>query len=91
MGGNPHHGLRKGGRVAAGLGMLSYGEAGRLRYGRVCCVLVGQVRQVKAVKDGMAWRGQARQGLAVLVGFGQVRYGQSWSGGFGMVRSVRAT
>ena len=70
MGGNPHRGLRKGGRVAAGLGMLSYGEAGRLRYGRVCCVLVGQVRQVKAVE---VWRGVSRRG------------------GFGMVRSVRAT
>ena len=61
---------RQGGHGSVRLGVVSSGQVRRLRYGRVCCVLVGQVRQVKAVE---VWRGVSRRG------------------GFGMVRSVRAT
>ena len=35
--------------------------------------------------SGVLWSGQVRWDKAVLVGFGQVRYGQSWSGGSGAV------
>jgi len=47
------------------------------------CVEDGQVRRVKAVEVCcvLLRQGQAGLGTAVLVGFVQVRYGQSWSGG----------
>ena len=76
------------GSATVRLVLLRLGQARLVKAVVVCCVPVrlgrvcyGGLGKVGSSRFGGVCHGEISHGMAVLVGFVQVRYGQSWSGG----------
>jgi len=76
------------GSATVRLVLLRLGQARLVKAVVVCCVPVrlgrvcyGGLGKVGSSRFGGVCYGEVSHGMAVLVGFVQVRYGQLWSGG----------